>query len=230
MNIEEIRTRLESLGNKQRAEISKRYLKSDYDFYGISVPELRKVAKDIKLDFNSSLELFDELWNSGNHEEMSLALFLINKYKKEVGVWDFLIRRLEKAKSWDHIDELASHTFGEILASNLSLIPEIKKLASSKNQWFRRTSIVSTYPLIKKNKLELTFLLAEKLIYDKDVYVQKATGWMLREAGKRDRLATRSFILSHLDMKASAFSYATEKIKELRKIRKGKAKERNEQK
>jgi len=77
-------------------------------------------------------------------------------------------------------------------------------------------------PLIKKNKLELTFLLAEKLIYDEDIYVQKASGWMLREAGKKDRLATRKFILDHLDMKPAAFSYATEKMPELRKIKKEK--------
>ncbi|MCX6748622.1 MAG: DNA alkylation repair protein [Candidatus Pacearchaeota archaeon] len=226
MNISEIRARLSSLGDKERAVNSKRYLKSDYDFYGLRVPELRKVAKEIKLDFNSSLKLFDQLWNSGNHEEMSLALFLINRYKKSPEVWDFLVSRLAKAKSWDHIDELSSHTLGEILAENLSLIPEIKKLFSSKNPWFRRTSIVSTYPLIKKNKLELTFLLAERLAYDEDIYVQKAAGWMLREAGKKDRLATRNFIMSHLNMKAAAFSYATEKMIELRGIKK--EKEKNE--
>ncbi len=222
MNISEIRGRLANLGDSERAVNSKRYLNSSYDFYGIRVPELRKIAKSINLDFNSSLKLFDELWNSGNHEEMSLALFLISKHKKESGVWDFLISRLDKAKSWDHIDELSSHTLGIILANNLNLTSEIKTLSSSRNPWFRRTSLISTCQLIKKNKLELTFLLAEKLVYDENIYVQKSAGWMLREAGKKDRLATRNFILSHLDMKAAAFSYATEKMIELRKIKKEK--------
>jgi len=224
MEVAAIRTILEGLRNPERARVSKRYLKSDYEFYGVSVPKLRKIAKSIDLDFDSSLKLFDELWNSGNHEEMSLGLFLISKFENP-GVWDFLVARLDKAKSWDHIDELSCHTLGEILANNLRLTSDMKTLANSDNPWFRRASMVSTLPLIKKNKLELTFLLAEKLVYDNNIYVQKAAGWMLREAGKRDRLATRNFILNHLDMKAAAFSYATEKMLELRKIKKEKIKQ-----
>ena len=97
---------------------------------------------------------------------------------------------------------------------------EIKEMANSRNPWERRLAIESTYKMIKKNKIELTFRLAEKLIYDENIYVQKGTGWMLREAGKKNRLAVREFILMHIDMKPTTFSYATEKMKELRKIRK----------
>ena len=51
---------------------------------------------------------------------------------------------------------------------------------------------------------------------------------MLREAGKKDRMNVREFILTHIDMKPTAFSYATEKMKELREIRKEKLKEKKE--
>ena len=92
-------------------------------------------------------------------------------------------------------------------------------------------AIESTYKLIKQNKLDLTFLLAEKLVYDENEYVQKAAGWMLREVGKRNRIAAAEFIKMHMDMKNIAFSYATEKMKELRKKRKEKIKkEKNEKK
>ncbi len=93
-------------------------------------------------------------------------------------------------------------------------------MSGNKNPWIRRTSIVSTYPLIKNNKIELTLRLAEKLVYDIDIYVQKGAGWMLREVGKKNRIALREFLLMHLDMKPFAFSYATEKMKEMREIRK----------
>ena len=226
MEIQQLRNKLKSLENKERAEKSKSYLKSPYEFYGISVPELRKIAKECKLKFYDTLNLFDELWNSGNHEEMSLALYILGKHIKEqpLEIWEFLFERLEKAKTWDHIDEISCHILGEILANNISLTSEIKKMSESRNPWIRRTSIVSTYNLIKKCKIELTFLLAEKLIYDEDIYVQKGTGWMLREAGKKNRLALREFIMMHLNMKPSAFSYATEKMLELRQIKKEKLK------
>jgi Predicted DNA alkylation repair enzyme len=220
--IEDIRGRLMELSDKERAEHSKKYLKSPYEFYGVTVPALRKVAKEYKdTDVYNTCNLFDELWNSGNHEEMSLALILLaNKKHFNQEIWSFMIKRIEKAKTWDHIDELSSHLLGNILLENISLIPEIKQMAQSNNPWIRRTSMVSTIQLIRKGKIELTFRLAEALVYDKDIYVQKAAGWMLREAGKQERLAARDFILRHIDMKPTAFSYAIEKMPELREKRK----------
>lgn len=218
-----IRAEFAKLGNKERAENSKRYLKSPYEFYGLRVPEMRKIVKKYKeMEFHSALNLFDELWNSGNHEEMCFALYFLEGYVKKHSeyIWKFLLERIEKAKTWDHVDELSSHILGPILADDIRLMPEIKRLSESRNSWYKRISIISTCHLIKKNKIDLTLRLAEKLVYDKDIYVQKGAGWMLREAGKKNRLAVREFIIIHMDMKPFAFSYATEKMIELRKIKK----------
>jgi 3-methyladenine DNA glycosylase AlkD len=225
--VQEIREQLKNLGNAEKAQSSKKYLKSPYEFYGISIPEIRKIAKNCKsLDFNSALILFDKLWNSENHEEMSLALFVLGNYVKEHSefIWKFILERLEKAKTWDHVDELSSHILGMILADDIRLMSDIKRLSEARNPWLRRTSIVSTYPLIRKNRIELTLRLAENLVYDNDIYVQKAAGWMLREAGKKNRLAVREFLIIHMDMKPAAFSYATERMKEIREIKKEKMK------
>jgi 3-methyladenine DNA glycosylase AlkD len=229
--IQQIREELKKIGNKERAENSKKYLKSPYEFYGIRIPEIRKLVKKYKgMEFHSALNLFDELWNSGNHEEMSFALYLLGYYVKKYPqyIWKFLLERIEKAKTWDHVDELSAHILGVILADDIRIMSDIKEMSEAKNPWIRRISIVSTYPLIKKNKIELTLRLAEDLIYDKDIYVQKGAGWMLREAGKKNRTAVREFILIHLDMKPNAFSYATEKMTELRKIKKEKTKQLKE--
>lgn len=222
MTIEKIHEELLKLGKKEKAEQNKRYLKSPYSFYGLRVPEIRRIVKNYRdIDFNSASVLFEQLWNSGNHEEMSLALFLLEKYVKKNPreVWEIIINNIEKVKTWDHVDELSAHILGEILNKDYRFVQDIKDLSNSKNPWLRRTSMVSTYQLIKNNKIDLTLKLAEKLVYDKDVYVQKGAGWMLREAGKKNRLSLREFLMMHLDMKSIAFSYATEKMKELREIK-----------
>lgn len=223
MEVSEIRKKLIELGDGKRAEISKNYVRTHYKVYGNKIPEVRKISREFKkLDFYSALNLSDELWNSGNHEEMLLALYILAFYAKTNSdeLWKFTMNKIDKANTWDLVDEMSTHLLGVILAERVNLNREIKKLSESKNPWHRRISVVSTYPLIKKNKIELTLLLAEKLIYDDDAYVQKGVGWMLREVGKKNRLALRDFILMHLDMKPVAFSYATEKMTELRKIRK----------
>lgn len=228
--LNQIRAELHSLRNPEKAEQSKRYLKSPYNFYGITVPQLRKVAKQYKdMPIYDTFNLFDELWNSGNHEEMSLALFLLTNHKKKFNLefWDFLTneKRISKFKTWDHVDEACSHTLGEILVSNINLNSELKKMAESRNPWERRISIVSQYPSIKKGKIQFTILLAEKLVYDEDIYVQKAAGWMLREAGKKNPIQLKEFIQHHKDMKPAALSYATEKMPEVRKLVKEKLKD-----
>ncbi len=231
MSIEKIHEELLRLGNKERAVNEKRYLKSPYFFYGVRVPDIRKLTKIYQdIDFNSAVDLFNKLWNSGNHEEMSLALFLLGKFAKKnpTEVWRIILESMGKAKTWDHIDELSAHILGEILNKNYGLTKEVKKLSESKNPWLRRASIVSTCFLIKNNKIDLTLRLAEKLIYDDDIYVQKGAGWMLREVGKKNRLALREFLMMHLDMKSAAFSYATEKMKELREIKREYMKKKND--
>lgn len=230
--IEQIRAQLRKIGDKNKAEFNKKYLKSPYEFYGLRVPEIRKIVKEYrKLEFHSALNLFDELWNSGNHEEMSFALYLLGNYVEKYPeyIWKFLLDRIEKVKTWDHVDELSAHILGVILAGDMRIMSDIKQLSESRNPWFRRTAIVSTYPLIKKNRIDLTLRLAEDLIYDRDIYVQKGAGWMLREAGKKNRTAVREFILIHLNMKPVAFSYATEKMIELRKIKKERLKKEKNQ-
>ena len=222
MDNEQIREELEKLGDAKKANSIKKYLKSPYSFYGIKVPDIRKLVNEYDDNFYSALDTFDDLWKSGNHEEMSFALYLLGKYVNEDPdyLWRFLSERIEKIKTWDHADELSAHLLGKVLEKNIRFMKEIKEFSESKNPWFRRISIVSTYPLVKKDKIDLTFRLAEKLVYDNNVYVQKGAGWMLREVGKKNRLALRDFLMMHLDMKPSAFSYATEKMIELRKIRK----------
>lgn len=223
--LEQIRGELHSLKNAKLAENYKRYLKSPYKFYGLRVPQLRKIAKHYNsLSISETFSLFDELWNSGNHEEMCLALFLLTNHKKQFSMqfWDFLTKpeRLNKFKTWDHVDEASSHTLGVILTDNPQLNTEIKKFSESRNPRIRRISIISQAPSIKKGKIQLTILLAEKLCNDEDIYVQKGTGWMLREAAKKNPVQIKEFIKIHKNMKPWCMSYATEKMPEFKKLMK----------
>ncbi len=222
---EQIKRELREKVKPEKIPFMKRILATPFEVLGVMTPDSREIAKKYKnLDIYEVYNLFDELWNSNIHEEKSLAIHILQQYKKQFNLetWKFLRQRLNKAVTWDHIDYLATDIFAEILLNNLFLMSEIKEMANSRNFWERRLAIESTMKMIKKNKIELTLRLAEKLIYDDNVYVQKGAGWMLREAGKKNRTMIREFIMMHLDMKPQAFSYATEKMTELRKLRKEK--------
>ena len=72
---------------------------------------------------------------------------------------------------------------------------------------------MSTLYFVRKGDVEDTFELAKLLLDDDDPYVQKATGGLLREAGKRDVERLRSFLGDYAGMMAATtLRYAMEHL------------------
>ena len=67
------------------------------------------------------------------------------------------------------------------------------RLTKSKDLWERRIAIVATQHFIRNDDFADTLKIAEMLLDDDDL-IHKATGWMLREIGKRDRTPLESFL------------------------------------
>ena len=145
---------------------------------------------------------------------MSLALYALQLYEEEFDMktWKFLKSRLKEIQTWDQIDAVSTFIIGKILLKYPKLEKELLKLSKSDNFWMRRIAIVSTLPRIKTGDIKLTMKLAEVYVKDKEPYIQKATGWMLREAGKKEPEIVKRFILKHIHMPSLAFSYATEQM------------------
>jgi 3-methyladenine DNA glycosylase AlkD len=89
------------------------------------------------------------------------------------------------------------------------------ELLNSTRHWDRRMAIVGTLSFIRNSVTKLTFVYAQKLLNDKEDLMHKATGWMLREAGKRDENALRKFLsLYGKKMPRTMLRYAIEKFSE----------------
>jgi 3-methyladenine DNA glycosylase AlkD len=79
--------------------------------------------------------------------------------------------------------------------------------------WERRTSIVSTAYFIRKGELDDSYKIAEMLLGDKEDLVHKATGWMLRFAGDKDRARLLKFLDHHAaTMPRVALRYSMEHL------------------
>ena len=217
------RKQLQRLSNKQIFEDVKKYIKSSHTFYETRVPELKVLAKRLheEYDLKKFYRVFNKLWNSGYHEEKSLAIHTLQLYKDnfDLETWKFLKQKLKDIKSWDKLDSVSINITGEILIKNRSLEKDIFAMTNSKNIWLKRMGIMSTIPLIKINDTEFPLKIIKNCLYSKEEPVQNAIGKILKEISEKKPAIVKSFILKNIHMPITTFNIATENMKELRRLR-----------
>lgn len=189
-------------------------------FRGITVPEQRKLAKSYRhLSFDDAALLLESEW----HEDRLMALYLlIDQYERGVPPVrakihkHYLARVATQVNNWDLVDTSAAYLVGGHLAQFAEGDHSIlDKLARDKNLWRRRVAIVATHFFIRKQRFDDTLRIAEALLGDREDLIHKATGWMLREMGKKDVAPLQAFLERHAaTMPRTMLRYAIEKFPE----------------
>ena len=142
----------------------------------------------------------EKLLESPIHEVRAGAVSIMDKESRTKKItevrlkefFDLYIRRHDRINNWDLCDLGCLHMTGSYLFDKPHDI--LYKLARSKNIWERRTAILSTCYFIRQGDTTDTFKVAEILVKDKEDLIHKATGWMLRFAGAKDRKRLISFL------------------------------------
>ncbi|HOZ53395.1 MAG TPA: DNA alkylation repair protein [bacterium] len=214
--------------NLAKSKILSRYFKTgpgEYGegdiFLGISVIDQRKIIKKF-LDISwSDLQ---KLLNSKIHEfRFSALIILVKKYQladdsNKKRIIDFYLKNIKNINNWDLVDVSCYNILGNYLYTRDRGV--LYELVASKNLWSRRISIVSTFYFIKNNDLDDVFRISQILIKDQHDLIQKAVGWMLREAGKRDKKRLIKFLKDNkMIISRVTLRYAIEKFSELERKR-----------
>jgi 3-methyladenine DNA glycosylase AlkD len=197
---------LQLLADEEKSAFAQRYFKTgegEYAqgdvFWGIKVPETKKVAKEYRL---LPLEEVEKLIGNTVHEVRLCGwLIVVEQCKRaEAAEWEILINfyltHLDFVNNWDLVD-VSSHA---ILGKYLLAKPPrdiLYTLANSDNLWKQRIAIVSTLAFIRKNDFTDTLTIAELLLGHQHDLIHKAVGWMLREIGKRDYACMMRFLKTH---------------------------------
>lgn len=180
-------------------------------FLGVTVPNIREVAKEFK-DIN--IDIIEKLIHSPWHEmRMCALLILVNNSKKEVtkDTFEFYLSQTKYINNWDLVDLSAPQIVGKFLLNKERDI--IYRLAESDLLWDNRIAIVSTLTFIRNNDLDDTYKLSLKMMNHKHDLMHKAIGWMLREAGKRDAKRLYNFVMKYKNiMPRTMLRYSIEKF------------------
>lgn len=210
--------RLKAHSSPEEREKTLRYFKNtDGDqFIGVRMGQVFANAKEF---IDMTPDEIEKLLDSKIHEVRAGGCSIMDKQarlkkttpERRKELYDLYLRRHDRINNWDLVDVCAIHVIGGYLFDKPRKV--LYKLARSKNMWERRTAIVSTAYFIRQRDLDDTFKISELLLKDKEDLVHKATGWMLRFAGDKDRARLLSFLDEHAaTMPRVALRYAIEKL------------------
>ena len=124
------------------------------------------------------------------------------------------LKYLKNINNWDLVDLSSYNIVGAYLFDKNR--KALYDLAISKHLWSRRVAMVSTFYFIKNKDLNDVFKIAKILLNDKHDLMHKAVGWMLREAGKRDKPRLMDFLDENsVDMPRTMLRYSIEKFTDM---------------
>jgi 3-methyladenine DNA glycosylase AlkD len=190
-------------------------------FLGIKVPVTREVVKQCWK--STTFEDLEACISSEYHEMRLAALLTLVEFfkhaKKDLPLQqrciDFYLSHTEFINNWDLVDLSCYELLGTwLLDKDRNLLYDLAK--NGKTIWEQRIGIVSTMQFIRHGQLDDTYAIAElflakpKPLHD---LLQKAVGWLLREAGKRDEQRLKDWISMHgTIMPRTMLRYAVEKF------------------
>ena len=183
---QEILDQLEGLANPEAVAGMARYGINPENTYGISIPELRRIAKETGKDH----ALAGELWDSGIHEARILACFIadpkrVTEAQMERWAADF--------DSWDVCDQCCSSLFDETPFAYRKAVEWSEREAEfTKRAGFTLMAALAVHDKKAGDARFEQFLpiLARESTDDRN-YVKKAVNWALRQIGKRNRRLNR---------------------------------------
>ena len=182
--------------------------------YGIPIPTLRKLAKEIGTNHTLALEL----WEAEIHEARLLASFIddyekVTQQQMERWAGDF--------NSWDLCDQCCGNLFDKTkYARKKALQWSKRKEEFVKRAGFALMTAIAVHDKRAGNSVFVKFLPSiQRESRDERNFVRKAVNWALRQIGKRNRFLNEKAIetamkIAHADSQTAKW-IASDAIREL---------------
>lgn len=183
------------------AEQQKAYMKHHFSFLGIKKPVRaqyeKKVFKEYPLaDQQELMDIIRWLWQQDAREFQYAACELAYYYKK---LWTPeilpLFEQMIREKSWwDTVDDIAVNLVGLLIQKYPQLIPVMDTWIGDENKWIRRSALLFQLRWKEKTHETRLFSYCTHTMHEKDFFIRKAIGWVLREYSKTNPDSVRAFI------------------------------------
>jgi len=213
-----IERQLRATGSPQRAASEQNYLKSKLEFTGTTVPQTRVIVTAWRrahpqLTRERLTEVAAALWDWPVYECRLAAVLLLTDRRALLQAADAALveRMLRTAGTWALIDGLAADVMGSLVERfGDDLHPVLDQWATDADFWIRRSALLALLVPLRRGdpaNFERFAGYADAMLAEREFFIRKAIGWVLRETGKRqpglvaDWLALRAHQASGVTMR-----------------------------
>ena len=192
---DQLEAQLRTLGTAERAAHEKRYLKSELEHLGVTVPALRKVVVALlraqpDFEHDDVLGLARALWKQPIHERRAAAVEVLEFSKNLLRPEDIELIEdlLRESRGWALVDNLAASVAGDLVERfPKKLAAVLDRWAKDGDFWLRRSALLALLLPLRRGAgdFERFCRYADGMLGEKEFFIRKAIGWVLRETAKK---------------------------------------------
>jgi 3-methyladenine DNA glycosylase AlkD len=213
---------LRGLGTPEHAAREKRYLKSSLEFFGVTVPVIRRavVAAARSYPGLNAAPLVAwgvALWREPVHERRMACVEILVLAAPQLSAADLTAveRLLRESGTWALVDGLASDVAGEIVLHDPAAAVVLDRWAGDQDFWLRRSSLLALLRGIRAGQPDLERLTryVTAMLAEREFFIRKAIGWVLRELSRREPEWVAGFVERHIsEMSGVTFREAVRRL------------------
>jgi 3-methyladenine DNA glycosylase AlkD len=215
--------RLRALGTAERAVGEKAYLKSSLEHWGVDARGVRATARELLGDFpeiqqrEALLAVVADLWSRPVHDLRALAVALLERRvgDLEPADLDLLERMIRQSAGWAFVDWISTRLVGPLVERQPRLLSTLDRWAVDPDFWIRRAALLALLLPIRRGGGEWSRFVryAEPMLDDREFFIRKAIGWVLREASKKTPDRVVRFIAPRVErLSGLTFREATRRL------------------
>jgi 3-methyladenine DNA glycosylase AlkD len=187
---------------------ARRYFRggTDLEFHNVGAVPLRRLARSIHLanrpawSIEHAMRFAGVLIRGRSLESKAIGIEVVRRFHREFSprllpIWHGWLAE-GYSSNWATTDAICGSLVGPLLAAHPRLALQMRRWARHRSLWVRRASAVSLVPLARRGRsLSLAYGVARALHRDREDLIEKAAGWLLREAGKTDPRRLERYLL-----------------------------------
>jgi len=201
---------LADAGDPERALKQQAYMKSVLPYYGISMPDLRRITTTVMREYTfdgaEQLEATVRfVWDNVTHREQWYAALTLLGAKqfsafRNLEFLDLYEHLIITGAWWDVVDDVATHFVGPLLRAEPEVMTQVlRQWAADDHLWLQRSAIIAQVGAGTETDTELLRQVIEPSLERREFFLRKAIGWALRDYARTEPEWVRTFVAEHDD-------------------------------